>query len=823
MVVKRSVVYAGDANWTVYIDGSRQEGMPLEPAKGIKIIGSNRNSVSDSTISYVNTGGILLLNSHQNMIGDNNTISNNGWSGIFIVNSNENKVSGSTISDNDLGIGIRRSYSNQIIGNDITGNTGGMSGVHLDGESEGNEIHANNIVGNTPRDGEGNIISFGVFKEGGNWVNASGNWWGDASGPYHEWRNPGGMGDAVSNECVEFEPWATRWPDVTEPTIVDNLAMPRMIAVLGMFMGDVGPEWTSLVVEAWVDEGGVGIARVTVDLAALLIDLAPEVVIPPEKQEEWDRWLSELERSQLWHQGNDVYRYHFDLQNEFMKQLRWYLDEEDIQRIMCKLEPGDFSITVTVADWCGNEVSGYIDLTIVDIIQPLKEGWNLVSTPVTLDGTYATLEGMFGLAGGFIYDVLETVLYYDPLFQEWGSVDPLLDELRPLSTYYIYVSGNTQIGGIFDRNIEPPPMLDLEWGWNLIGLAIPPVEWNSMPVNEALVTVEDIYGYRGYSLVVSPDQRVDYDVDYRYWDTEGREYGFGGYGWHFEQSPWVYTVGSDDIKEMSIRGGYWVFMQDSGMLAGSSTTPVTIVHAPEPGHDLDPLVPRYNWERVTRTAYEEYRDEGYTKIYLTYSGDVSPSRVMEFYKQRMAEYGWELTAWEGSEDSASLDFTRVMGDAHASCQIDVVGGESIDILFELWEPGVDLPDVLRFEWGPVAMTAYSQTTDSIGTYTNISYEGELEPEWVYEFYWNLEERMKEKGYEEYNWEKIGEEQHPEWAWLMFRRNDEEGRTYICLIWVERGIIEIEHHQYAASVPGEYIDDVISLWWQEIEMRKWEMW
>jgi len=200
---------------------------------------------------------------------------------------------------------------------------------------------------------------------------------------------------------------------------------------------------------------------------------------------------------------------------------------------------------------------------------------------------------------------------------------------------------------------------------------------------------------------------------------------------------------------------------------------------------------------------------------------------VEFYRQRMAEQGWTLTAWEGSEDSASLDFAMAMGDATASCHIVVVGGEGIDIRFELWEPGPDLSDVPRFEWVKVVMTAYSQITDDFSTQTNISYESEheveLDPEQAYKFYQNLEERMKEKGYEEYNWEPIGEECQRDFAWLMFKRGDEEGRPYLCLIWAERGLIEIEHYQFAASVPGEYIDGVISLWWQEIEMRKWAMW
>ncbi|NIR25854.1 MAG: hypothetical protein GWN77_02600, partial [Gammaproteobacteria bacterium] len=54
----------------------------------------------------------------------------------------------------------------------------------------------NNIVGNN--------IS-GLSNEVGT-VDATRNWWGDASGPYHESLNPSGSGDEVSDN-VEFEPW----------------------------------------------------------------------------------------------------------------------------------------------------------------------------------------------------------------------------------------------------------------------------------------------------------------------------------------------------------------------------------------------------------------------------------------------------------------------------------------------------------------------------------------------------------------------------------------------------------------------------------------
>ena len=51
-------------------------------------------------------------------------------------------------------------------------------------------------------------------------IDATNNWWGDATGPYHPTANPGGMGDSVS-DYVDFDPWLS-WPvGVEERPIVE--------------------------------------------------------------------------------------------------------------------------------------------------------------------------------------------------------------------------------------------------------------------------------------------------------------------------------------------------------------------------------------------------------------------------------------------------------------------------------------------------------------------------------------------------------------------------------------------------------------------------
>jgi hypothetical protein len=63
------------------------------------------------------------------------------------------------------------------------------------------EAHFNNIAGND---------WYGLYVEGDGTVDATYNWWGDASGPYHESLNPDGTGDEVycyGEASADFEPW----------------------------------------------------------------------------------------------------------------------------------------------------------------------------------------------------------------------------------------------------------------------------------------------------------------------------------------------------------------------------------------------------------------------------------------------------------------------------------------------------------------------------------------------------------------------------------------------------------------------------------------
>ena len=113
-------------------------------------------------------------------------------------------ISGCEISGNNWGIRLRSISSGSNVSNvDISCNTieNNNQGIELQaGSGTFTNISANrnNIAGNT---------NCGIENAGtGVVINATYNWWGDDSGPYHPTLNSGGLGDHVSDN-VDFTPW----------------------------------------------------------------------------------------------------------------------------------------------------------------------------------------------------------------------------------------------------------------------------------------------------------------------------------------------------------------------------------------------------------------------------------------------------------------------------------------------------------------------------------------------------------------------------------------------------------------------------------------
>jgi len=191
------------------IDANTAEGITLENCTNCVVDG---NIVHDNDIVHAG----ILLGGCSGIEVANNNIYNEAY-GIFLSSSDSNTLSNNSIHDNGHGIWIEgNSPNNKILKNNIRNNTESVdSGIHisLGSDPSGTEIHYNTIVENT-RSESGSVVSFGIFNDTTEIVDATMNWWGDNSGPYDPSLgapdyNPNGTGDAVS-DYVMYRPWTIR-------------------------------------------------------------------------------------------------------------------------------------------------------------------------------------------------------------------------------------------------------------------------------------------------------------------------------------------------------------------------------------------------------------------------------------------------------------------------------------------------------------------------------------------------------------------------------------------------------------------------------------
>jgi parallel beta-helix repeat protein len=154
------------------------------------------STVSGNTISNTNWEGIQ---SDVQVTITNNDISG-GYNGIQLSNAASGSViDGNNIHDNRYwGLSILDSVTDAIVkNNQLSYNP--YCGVIVWGDGEGSGIHinCNEITGN-------GIYGVESQRTTSN-VDATQNWWGDASGPTHS-TNSGGTGNAVSDN-VDYDPW----------------------------------------------------------------------------------------------------------------------------------------------------------------------------------------------------------------------------------------------------------------------------------------------------------------------------------------------------------------------------------------------------------------------------------------------------------------------------------------------------------------------------------------------------------------------------------------------------------------------------------------
>ena len=200
------------------------------PDHGLDLDFLNFNNVLRDNICSNNINGIALrLGSHHNKI-INNTCTSNERSGIEIEHSDYNEIANNDLSMNSNGINIilidsnpdnewnsiiQWDYAMEKFKDDVEERL--ARGIKIESEdSAGNEIHWNIIEGNS---------DFGINTEIPTDVNATLNWWGDASGPFHNQKNPAGKGDEITERdkgIVLFEPWLESPPTGYKERVIEE-------------------------------------------------------------------------------------------------------------------------------------------------------------------------------------------------------------------------------------------------------------------------------------------------------------------------------------------------------------------------------------------------------------------------------------------------------------------------------------------------------------------------------------------------------------------------------------------------------------------------
>ncbi len=211
--IQEAVDHAGSGD-TIVLAAGQYDAFVVQGKGNINIISTEGATVTTAvwvldlheTMEGYDVWVMAAVNSSENINiegvnFDGTAVSEDGWiCGIAYCDST-GRIAGLTvenISDLELGAGVVIVDNVGTSAVEITGSTISNSkiGIFVISDST-QEAHFNNIVGNS---------DFGVMNAAEEPVDATYNWWGHASGPYHETLNPDGWGDEVSGN-VDFEPW----------------------------------------------------------------------------------------------------------------------------------------------------------------------------------------------------------------------------------------------------------------------------------------------------------------------------------------------------------------------------------------------------------------------------------------------------------------------------------------------------------------------------------------------------------------------------------------------------------------------------------------
>ncbi|MEM2440329.1 MAG: PKD domain-containing protein [Candidatus Bathyarchaeia archaeon] len=196
LTVQKSIIQFNAMSGITILGGSvtvRQTTMQ-DNKDGVVILGGN--TVLQNNTVMLNENGVILQgdlsNSHINVT--QNYISSNRNSGVSLLmekSSSDITIKGNTVSSNLYGFYVATNVTTVITRNYIYNND--IGAFYEQGEKH--TIRFNNIWGNV----------LGIDASPRARVNATQNYWGDKSGPYHESLNPRGKGNPVGGNGVNID------------------------------------------------------------------------------------------------------------------------------------------------------------------------------------------------------------------------------------------------------------------------------------------------------------------------------------------------------------------------------------------------------------------------------------------------------------------------------------------------------------------------------------------------------------------------------------------------------------------------------------------
>jgi nitrous oxidase accessory protein len=188
---------------------------------GIVVVVTSFATIRENNCSLNQENGIYVLQGSSNDL-ENNTCGSNGWAGIELDSTDENNLSGNRLNWNgEHGIFMKKSDENELFqnfamendeagvllenGDDnlFTWNTINLNTCGFDIDdftteySRGNVAHYNRIFDNN--------VGIQSSQQQGTGIDATLNWWGHPSGPYHS-DNSDGKGNSVSLHQL-YDPW----------------------------------------------------------------------------------------------------------------------------------------------------------------------------------------------------------------------------------------------------------------------------------------------------------------------------------------------------------------------------------------------------------------------------------------------------------------------------------------------------------------------------------------------------------------------------------------------------------------------------------------